>query len=155
MQKSVGPLVDRLSMEMLSRTEESGIQESSDWEIHIGMNSPKEWLQMEERSEYWMWGIPVLWIWRVESKQQEAGGNSEGVVPRRELSCHMLLMKQERWGPKLAIEFNNVEEFGELGKEHFCGEVEVKAWPKYIQERMAGKDLESAVINWSFERMEW
>lgn len=42
MQKSVGPLVDRLSMEMLSRTEESGIQESSDWEIHIGMNSPKE-----------------------------------------------------------------------------------------------------------------
>lgn len=67
---------------------------------------------------------------RVNRKEQE--GNSEGVVPRgkcfrRERLCQMLLRGQVRSGPKLTIEFSNVEKFGELGKGRFCGEVEVKA----------------------------
>jgi len=39
----------------------------------------------------------------------------------------MLLREQVRSGPKLAIEFNSVNEFSELGKGSFCGEVKVKA----------------------------
>lgn len=59
-------------------------------------------------------------------------GDSEGVEPGGECFsgeqlCHMLLRGLVRSGPKSAVEFSNMEEFGELGKGSFCGVVEAKA----------------------------
>lgn len=47
----------------------------------------------------------------------------------------------------LAIDFSNVEGFGELGKRNFSGEAEAKPWLKSVQESTGGENLETENIN--------
>ena len=111
MQRRVDPLLDRLSLvcpmvEMLSRPEESGIQESSDWEIHTRMSSPKE-RKRDPSTELW----DITYVVNLEDRRvsTKPEGNSEGVEPRgecfrREQLCQMLLRGQVRSVPKLALD---------------------------------------------------